>query len=111
MFKRANRLAKDKDIKRVFGKGRGLFTPLFSLKYIKTAGVPRFAIVISTKVSKKATVRNRLRRILRERIRKELGRIQAADYAIVLKPSAAKCGEQDLIDRVKEALPKIELVK
>lgn len=88
MFSRVHRLAKEADITRVLRKGRKFFDPFFTLRmyYGETATAARFAIVVSTKVSKKATQRNRLRRILREVLRAQLAFIRPGDYLIQVQP-------------------------
>ena len=64
------RLRKKTDIDRVWKKGRSFATPLFSLKIVKNdLPVSRFAVVIGTKVDKRAVIRNLAKRRLREAIR------------------------------------------
>lgn len=74
MLSRLNRIAKDKEIKRIIRFGRTRSTPLFVLKTLKNGfGIPRFGFVVSNKVAKKAVARNKLRRRLREITRDFLG--------------------------------------
>ena len=56
-----------------------------TLRYKKTPGVPRFAFVVSTKVDKRATVRNRIRRIYSESVRKLLPRIAGCDAVVIVR--------------------------
>lgn len=106
MPSKKNRLAKDREIQRVFKQGGSFFNPFFSLKYLKIRGatIPRFAVVVSTKVQKKATVRNRLKRIVRETIRLNLGKIPPGDYVLILKPKAAEAEEKILLGSLKQLL-------
>lgn len=97
MLNKKNRLAKDQEIKRVLAQGRNFFSPFFHLKYLLSAGAARFAVVVSTKVSKKAVKRNRLKRILRELIRHKIGRLAPGDYMIMLKPKAAEAEENKVL--------------
>lgn len=91
MLEKKHRLAKTKDVKETFARGRGFFSPLFSLRFVaRPAGVSRFTFVVSTKVGKNATVRNRLKRILRELVRRRLASFVPGDYAVILKPASAK---------------------
>lgn len=87
MLKKQFRLAKDADVKKVFARGRAFFNPLFAIKYFP-GPISRFTVVVSTKVSKKAVVRNRIKRTLREVIRLNLTKFKPGDYAVVVKPGA-----------------------
>lgn len=89
MLKKQNRLAKTKDIQLTVKRGRSFFNPLFTLKILHSVtGVKRFTVVISTKVSKKAVERNRIKRIIREVVRLSLNNLRPADYALLVKPKA-----------------------
>lgn len=79
------RLRKKTDIDRVWKKGRSFATPLFSLKIAKNElPVSRFAVVIGTKVSKRAVIRNLAKRRLREAIRLLIPRLVAGEDVIVM---------------------------
>lgn len=61
-----NRLRSDDDFKRVFRNGRTLENQFFRVKFSKNQkNVNRFGFVVSNKLSKKATVRNTVKRRLR----------------------------------------------
>ena len=78
------------DVQKVFAKGRAFFNPLFTLKFLKNpSDSRRFTVVVSTKVSKSAVRRNRIKRVLREYIRLNLPQLSPGDYAVVVKPAAA----------------------
>jgi len=82
------RLAKEKDFQRIFKQGRSVQAALFRIKILKNnLEVSRFAIVISNKISKKAAVRNRLKRQISEILRINLTKIKRGfDVVIVVKP-------------------------
>lgn len=70
MLSKKYRLAKTTDINIVHKTGETFFTKHFVLKFSKNGlDYSRFTILISTKVSKNATVRNRVKRLLRERVK------------------------------------------
>lgn len=94
MLKKANRLAKARDIQKVFARGRSFFSPFFSIKFVPAPGVGRFTVVVSTKVFKKAVSRNRLKRIIREHLRKNLDKFKKGDYVIVARPKVSRQDEQ-----------------
>jgi ribonuclease P protein component len=63
MLNKSRRLRLTRDFERIFSKGRSINSSLFKLRILKnTFNFSRFAVVVSTKVSKRAVIRNRLRR-------------------------------------------------
>ncbi len=112
MFSRIHRLAKEADIIRVLRKGRKFFDPFFTVRmfFPVAASVPRFAIVISTKVSKRATRRNRIRRVLRELLREHLQNTRPGDYVIQVQPRVAGVPEVELVHALRELLVKAKII-
>lgn len=105
MLKKQHRLAKTKEIKAVFERGRGFFNPNFSVKFNpeRPAGA-RFTVVVSTRVSKNATLRNRLKRLVREFIRLNLNGFKSGDYVVSVKPQALKTTSQELVLSLEKLL-------
>jgi len=77
MLPKENRLTDDYDFRRVKRLGKSYHCPFFKLSLAprKIAGPSRFGFVISTKIDKRATVRNRIKRLLREAMRERLEKI------------------------------------
>lgn len=70
MLKKYLRLTKQKDFENVFENGRYLSEDLLSLKIARNDfDYSRFGFIVSNKISKKAVVRNRIKRLLRESVR------------------------------------------
>jgi len=90
MLTKQLRLVKEKDFKKIFKLGRSSYTKIFRLKILANElGTNRYGIVISTKVSKKAVERNKLKRQLRavfKTLDKKL--IPGFDLVIVVSPIA-----------------------
>jgi len=87
MLKKENRLTKKNDFERVYKKGRGLKADSLFLKILENdKGVTRIGIVVSKKVSKKAVERNKVKRRIREIIRK-MDLKSGFDIIIVTYPS------------------------
>lgn len=107
MLPKKNRLKKEKDFEKVFKKGKGLRKDFLFLKLLNNnLKKSRFGIVVSTKISKKATVRNKTRRRIREIIRNHLDEIKKGkDIVIVAQPGI----EEKSFSQIKETL--IELFK
>lgn len=89
MLTRANRLSRKRDVERV-SRGRPVHAPHLTLRVAPNRlGVVRATVVAGLKVSKRATIRNRAKRIARETIRRHLAAIQpGTDLVVHLKPSA-----------------------
>jgi len=67
MLPKINRLKKRKDIEKVFEKGKRFKEDFLILKITKNAlSQTRLGFIVSKKVSKKATLRNKIKRKLRE---------------------------------------------
>jgi ribonuclease P protein component len=83
-----NRLRKKSDINNVFKKGKTLTGNFIFLRIAKNnSNVNRFAFVVSSKVSKKSVLRNRIKRQLREIIKKNIFKIKPGfDFILIAKP-------------------------
>ena len=87
MLPSAFRLKKKKDFERVLSSGYTSSGEFFILKQVpNNLLISRFGCIVSTKVSFKATDRNKLRRQVNEIIRLKLERIKTGfDVAIIFK--------------------------
>lgn len=114
MYPQENRLRHEKDIKALFQKGKSAFGIMIGVKFRPNRLlVSRFAVVIGTKVSKKAVVRNRLKRQVRAIITKHLREIAPGfDVALLIKKEAIGKKsielEQELIGNLKRKTPLIK---
>lgn len=107
MFAKQNRLAKDRDVQTAYRAGRTFFTPLFTIKFLKSrqqTGVSRFTVVVSTKVAKQAVTRNRIKRIIREYLRLRLAGLVCGDYMIIVRPGIAKATPAEVRTAMEDAL-------
>lgn len=107
------RLRKKTDIDRVWKNGRSFATPLFSLKIAKS-GLPvsRFAVVVGTKVSKRAVVRNLAKRRLRETLRLLTPRLQpGADVIVMGRGKIVDVPFEEISRTMRFALEKCGLLK
>jgi len=84
MLANINRLRKTREIQKVFKIGKSAKSANFSIRYaLNRLGVNRFAIVVGTKVDKRSTRRNAIKRLAREVIRKNIQTLPLS-YDIVL---------------------------
>ena len=73
MLPQKNRLRKEKDFRRVLKEGQSIRASGLALKFLKNrASFPRFGIVVSKSIDKRAVKRNYIKRFITETIRKEL---------------------------------------
>jgi ribonuclease P protein component len=74
MFQKSNRLRKNDEIMKTIKKGVNIKTPFFNVKYLKTNQNFKVTIIISKKIFKNATDRNRVKRIFRAELRNFLNK-------------------------------------
>jgi ribonuclease P protein component len=102
MLKKINRLTKDKNFNNVFNPSAGRSKS----SYDKITGVKaaankeecsRFGVLVGTKISKKAVIRNKIKRQIREIIRKNLKNIKSGyDYIIITQPAIKDKGYREI---------------
>lgn len=92
MLPKASRLKKKKEIERVLKRGKGFKEGFLILKSLKNGlRNSRFAFVVSRKVSKKATLRNKIRRRLSELMRLKIKKIKKGlDLVLLASPGMEK---------------------
>ncbi|MDO8663331.1 MAG: ribonuclease P protein component [Candidatus Wildermuthbacteria bacterium] len=95
MLERKRRLRKKTDIQNVFKERQAFREGFLILKKAPNGlGYSRFCTVISKKGSKKATVRNRVRRRISEAVRQNLSQIKEG-FDIVLMAAGEISGRED----------------
>ncbi|MEK7094555.1 MAG: ribonuclease P protein component [Patescibacteria group bacterium] len=108
MLPKEYRLRKKTDIDALFARGRAVFGTLVTVKYRKTrSSATRFAMVVGTKVSKKAVDRNKIRRRMRACVADHLNNLNNGyDIAIIAKPVALKAKYGAIRESVLSSLSK-----
>lgn len=106
MLPKKFRLNADNDIKRLVRSGKTFFLPQLTLKYQKnTVNCLRIGFVVSTKVDKKAVIRNKVKRRLREAIKTELpGLKNGYDLLFIAKKACVDLSFVDLCQQLQFAL-------
>ncbi len=97
-------------IEEVFKKGKRLDSKLFSIKFLLAGNnLSKFAIVVSLKISKKAALRNKIRRMISEIIRLNISKLRPG-YNIVLmvKPAVLDKRAEDLEKFLMKELGRID---
>lgn len=111
MLPKKNRLQKNKDFERVFKKGRFFKEDFLVLKVLfNNLKNSRFGFIVSSKVSKKAVLRNKIKRWLRAAVLSHLEKKaddkteKSIDIIIIVKPEQPKIKN---FQEVKETINKI----
>jgi ribonuclease P protein component len=88
MFPRDRRLRRRRDIARLLRQGRSVSLPSLHLRLYRTPlAQPRATVVVGSKVSKRATVRNRLKRQLRAELSAALRSVTGGlDLMLTVRP-------------------------
>lgn len=112
MLPQPNRLPSS-DVARVLRHGRRVVAPTIQVTVQKgEADVSRFAFIVSTKIDKRATARNRMKRLLSESIRHMLPRLRGSvDCIVVARKEFSGKQQTEVEGEVLEVLKKAGLLK
>jgi len=112
MLPKTNRLSNRIDIEKVLTKGHSFFSKHAGLKFIKNGkDTSRFVVIISLKISKKAVVRNKLRRKLLNIILEYLPDIKTSfDVIILTRPILVNLKYQELKQEINYLLKNSKLI-
>jgi ribonuclease P protein component len=113
MLPKANRLRRRKDIQTLFSKGESVFDDVCGLKYRRNQrNETRVAVIVGKRISKKAVVRNRIRRRIREIIRHNLDDlVKGYDVALLVQGRAVDMSSDELRSHVLRVLKKADLLE
>lgn len=109
MLKKTFRLSSSKDIRLTSLRGRSFFSPYFVVKFINVDTGPRFTVIVSTKVSRRAVERNRLKRIVREALRKSVTAFKPGNYVIIVKARAAGQSSLEITKQLHQLFSNVNL--
>lgn len=109
MLKKSQRINKTRELQKVYRLGRNIHTSTLVIKFVQQSNPAfqsRVGLVVSKKVSKKAVERNRIKRVLREEMRKIINSLDKGDYMIVVKPNTSALTNELLRQSLHKALKK-----
>lgn len=96
-----NRRISRSDLKEVRGVGKSVNSSHFFLKVMHVdTPVSKFAVSVSKKVSKKAVVRNKVRRRVYSVVRNQFLGLKPAFYLISAKPGADRLSNDELVAEI-----------
>jgi len=104
-------MGKNKEFDRVFKTGQTFYSSIFSIKIVdNNMDVTRLGILISTKISKKAVIRNHFKRQIREIIQSQLAKIKTGkDIVIVVFPQIIDKNFQEVENAINIGLKRLNL--
>ncbi len=93
-----NRIKKRKDFENIFKNGELLYSDILTVKFLKNnLSRTRFGFIVSKKISKKAVLRNSIKRKLREQIRLRLPNFKKGfDIIIIAKKEIIKKNSEEI---------------
>lgn len=112
MLPRHNRLRKTNDFKKVFDCGLFVNDKFVSFKVAENdLEVSRFGFIVSSKVSKKAVVRNKVKRWLRAVVGESLAQIKSGyDVIVITRPDIVDSNFHEIKDVVMRLLERARLL-
>jgi ribonuclease P protein component len=113
MLEKKNRIRLNKEFDQVFKTGQSFYGKAFGVKVAKSTGQEiRLGVLVGTKISKKAVIRNKLKRQIREIIRQELSLLkEAQDLVVISLPSALELDFELLKADLQTIFRKLKLYK
>lgn len=105
-----NTLNKKKEFDQIFKTGRSFYCPILGLKVLKNnLNYNRYGIIIGLKVSKSAVTRNKIKRQIREIIRREFPQTESFyDIVIIVIKEIV---DKDFLDIRSELLSLVKKIK
>ena len=110
MLRRENRLSKTGEVEQTVRRGQSFHSRAFSVRTLPALS-PRFAVVVSTRVSKRAVKRNRIKRLVRTLISAKISKFPPANYVVSAKPGCLKFTEEQYMADIYELFAKIVTAK
>jgi ribonuclease P protein component len=114
MLPKENRLRGSQSFKKIAKAGQPIHSPCFILKKLAVANQKapsRFGLVVSVKVSKKSTIRNQLKRRIREIIRHNLEKIKGGFIVmLIVKNQAVAKKYQEIKEDLEKLFKKAQLL-
>jgi len=113
MLKKTNRLTKDKEFENVFKKNISGYNKITGLKVApNNLDISRIGILVSAKISKKAVVRNKIKRRIREILRLRLNNIKEGfDIIVLTLPEIKEKSYKEIEESLDNNLKKLKLYK
>jgi len=110
MFQSTQRLKRTKEISKVFKLGRSYFLAGLGIKALEnTSSFTRATVFVSKKVSKRAVIRNRVKRQIREILKAATKDTKACDLIVICQPAVVNMEFAELEKAIKQIIAKLKL--
>ena len=112
MLLKKNRLNKKKDFENIFKKGKSFKEDFLILKFVPNySNLIRFGFIVSQKISKKASLRNKIKRRIAESIRLKIGKLKKRlDGILLALPGIGKKDFWEIDETIKELFKKAKVL-
>jgi len=112
MLPREYKLKRDNDFKKVFKQGKYYRGNFIGIKFLRNSlESNQFAFIVSLKISKKAVIRNKIRRQLEEVVRLNFDQIKKGfNIVVMVDPQIIKEDYQKIEKELLNIFKKIELI-
>jgi ribonuclease P protein component len=114
MLAKPYRLKNSEDFDRVKAKGKKISNPLVTLLYLKAKNerYPRFGMIVSTKISKHASARNRVERAISEGIRQNIYAVDKNyDCVVIARAESVNRLTNEIMHSVSNLIAKAGILK
>ena len=109
-MERARRLRKGTEFDTAYSKGTVVGSSLFAVRYVPNGlGETRWGFAVGKRIAKKAVVRNRAKRRIRE-IARNLNVIQGVDVIVVARAPSLAATAPELADGLRRVLERARLL-
>ncbi|MGN6151050.1 MAG: ribonuclease P protein component [Lysobacteraceae bacterium] len=108
-YPRSARVRARPEFDAVFAGGRRAANALLALHHLGDDRPARLGLAVSRKVDRRAVVRNRIKRVLRDRFRHLRPGLPGGAYVIVARSGAARASGIELGDALRQALRRLAL--
>ncbi len=113
MLAKKHRLVKRQEYEKIWEEGKSFYCEgIIGFKVLKNnLNISRFGFIVGAKVSKKAVLRNRIKRQLSEIIREKIGKIEKGyDVIVIALPGILGKSYQEIDKNVSKGLKKLKLL-
>jgi ribonuclease P protein component len=108
-YPRSARVRARPEFDAVFANGRRAANPVLALHHLADDRPARLGLAVSRKVDRRAVVRNRIKRVLRDHFRRQRAGLPGGAYVIVARAPAARASSAELTSAFRHALRKLAL--
>lgn len=114
MLAKTARVRNAAEFDRIFRRGQSRYGRYLGVRALAPGtafAVPQAGFIVGRRVDSRAVGRNRLKRRLRAIVRERYAALRPAGFAVIAKPSAARCSYQELDAELGELLQSLDVLE